>query len=372
MKFDLFCQVVDNYGDIGICWRLARQLHQEHGVAVRLWIDDLPGLQRLCPEADPARDAQRLAGIDVRHWKKDFAPTQAADVVIEAFGCALPENYLAAMAGRPKAPVWINLEYLSAEPWIDGCHGLPSPHPRLPLTKYFFFPGFSAASGGLLREQGLIERRAQFQSDPADLWQRLGIAPSEPGQTTVSLFCYDNAPVTELLSAWHQAGHPLRCLMPVGKGLAQVSAWFGRSGVAAGERLSRDNLQLEVLPFLRQEDYDLLLWACDCNFVRGEDSFVRAQWAGRPLVWQAYVQQEETHQVKLAAFLERYCAALEPAAAVAVRQMHLGWNSETTPDWQGFWQMRPALQRHAPVWAAALAQAPDLASNLVIFCKNRV
>ncbi|MBU3736703.1 MAG: elongation factor P maturation arginine rhamnosyltransferase EarP, partial [Methylobacterium sp.] len=311
MNFDIFCHVVDNYGDIGICWRLARQLHAEHGVAVRLWIDDLPALQRLCPEADPSRDAQRVSGIDIRRWNTDFAPVRPADVVIEAFGCPLPENYLQAMAARPRAPVWINLEYLSAEPWIDGCHALPSPHPRLPLTKHFFFPGFSAASGGLLREQDLIERRTQLQQDPAALWQRLGISPPEPEQTTVSLFCYDNAPVTGLLSAWHQAGTPLRCLMPAGRGLAEVAAWFDHSLPPPGERFARDRLQLEVLPFLRQEDYDLLLWACDCNFVRGEDSFVRAQWAGRPLVWQAYVQQEQTHQLKLAAFLDRYCAALE-------------------------------------------------------------
>lgn len=372
MKFDIFCQVIDNYGDIGICWRLARQLHQEHGVAVRLWVDDLQSLQRLCPEADPALDAQLLSGIEIRRWNKDFVPIPPADVVIEGFGCALPETYLQAMAGRPRAPVWINLEYLSGETWIDGCHGLPSPHPRLPLTKYFFFPGFSPASGGLLRERGLIERREQLQQNPAALWQRLGITPPGPAQTTVSLFCYDNAPISGLLNAWHQAGAPLRCLMPAGRGLSGVAAWFGRSGVAAGERLSRGNLQLEALPFLRQEDYDLLLWACDCNFVRGEDSFVRAQWAGRPLVWQAYVQEEDTHQLKLAAFLDRYGAALDPAAAQALRRMHLAWNGPAAPDWQAFRAQLPALQKHAAAWAAVLAQAPDLASNLVIFCKNRV
>ena len=38
-SWDVFCRVVDNYGDAAVCWRLARQLADEHGARVRLWID---------------------------------------------------------------------------------------------------------------------------------------------------------------------------------------------------------------------------------------------------------------------------------------------------------------------------------------------
>ncbi|HET9045379.1 MAG TPA: elongation factor P maturation arginine rhamnosyltransferase EarP, partial [Casimicrobiaceae bacterium] len=41
-RWDVFCKVVDNFGDAGVCWRLARQLVAEHDLAVTLWIDVLP------------------------------------------------------------------------------------------------------------------------------------------------------------------------------------------------------------------------------------------------------------------------------------------------------------------------------------------
>ena len=39
--WDIFCSVVDNFGDIGVCWRLARRLSAGLGQQVRLWVDDL-------------------------------------------------------------------------------------------------------------------------------------------------------------------------------------------------------------------------------------------------------------------------------------------------------------------------------------------
>src|SRR5688572_26593991 len=126
-SLELFCRVVDNFGDIGVCWRLARQLAGEHGLAVRLWVDDLASFQRLCPAIDPAAEAQLLQGVSVRRWHPAMAlpaPDDIGDAVIEAFGCALPPAFEQAMAARPARPVWINLEYLSAEDWVIGCHGL--------------------------------------------------------------------------------------------------------------------------------------------------------------------------------------------------------------------------------------------------------
>jgi uncharacterized repeat protein (TIGR03837 family) len=211
LTLDLFCRVVDNYGDIGVCWRLARQLAAEHGVAVRLWVDDLASFHRICAAVDPAAEQQQVQGVTVRRWHEAMAQQDAADAVIEAFGCELPAGYLAAMAARPKAPVWINLEYLSAEDWVVGCHGLPSPHPRLALTKYFFFPGFEAGTGGLLEEAGLAQRRAAFAADPARqaaFLAGLGVHPA-PGDCLMSLFCYPDAPVAALLVALGEESRPI-------------------------------------------------------------------------------------------------------------------------------------------------------------------
>jgi uncharacterized repeat protein (TIGR03837 family) len=372
MRYDIFCQVIDNYGDIGVCWRLARQLAAEHQVSVCLWVDDLVSLQRIFPEVNLHTGLQCFNSVEIRHWTKLFPYASPADVVIEAFGCKLPENYLAAMAKADRKPVWINLEYLSAEHWVEGCHTLASPHPRLPLTKYFFFPGFTPATGGLLREQDLLARRDETQRSPAAFWQRLNLPAPGEHEAVISLFCYDNAPTANLLAAWEMSATPVRCLLPEGKALESIAAHFERPALAPGDTLQRGNLTLHVIPFLRQEDYDLLLWTCDCNFVRGEDSFVRAQWAGKPVVWQIYVQEENAHLVKLDAFLDRYCASLDPQVGDAVRAFHHGWNGDGSLNWNDFQQYRAVLEVHAQGWATKLSTQTDLASNLVIFCKNRV
>src|SRR5215831_6889133 len=183
-RWDIFCSLIDNYGDVAVAWRLARQLAREYRVAVRLFVDALPTLARLSLEVDAKRDVQFVQGVDVHSWQGALGAAPAAaisemgDVVVEAFGCGLPAAYLDGMVQRPAQPVWINLEYLSAESWIEGCHGLVSRHPQLPLTRYFFFPGFTPQSGGLLRERDLFAQRDDFaarQAAQAALWQALGI-----------------------------------------------------------------------------------------------------------------------------------------------------------------------------------------------------
>ncbi|MDP2708327.1 MAG: elongation factor P maturation arginine rhamnosyltransferase EarP, partial [Burkholderiales bacterium] len=222
--WDIFCSVVDNFGDIGVCWRLARQLTSERGQSVRLWVNDLASFHRLCRRVDPARELQVIDTVEVRHWGVPFPPVAPADIVIEGFGVRLPDGYVEAMAARSPHPVWINLEYLSAESWVDGCHGLPSPHPGLPLVKHFFFPGFTPATGGLLRESGLNEARDAFQSDPAAMtafWRSLDLPPG--GALRVSLFCYGNAALPAVVVAWSSDLLPVVCIVPGGKVLTQLS-----------------------------------------------------------------------------------------------------------------------------------------------------
>lgn len=381
IRWDIFCHVIDNYGDIGVCWRLARQLVTEFDISVRMLVDDLGTMQRICPVINPRLAIQNIRGVEILHWVEPFADLMPADVVIEAFGCELPPRYVAAMAAAsPRLSeiegktdrIWINLEYLSAEQWVEGYHGLASPHPGLPLTNYFFFPGFTAATGGLLREAGLLALRDASRADPGGLWRELGITnPAADEEATVSLFCYDSAPISDLLEAWAGSISPVRCLLPEGTALASAADWTGKSHLAAGDSIQRGNLTLHIIPFMSQENYDRLLWACDCNFVRGEDSFVRAQWAARPIIWQIYPQQENVHLIKLEAFLALYCQGLAEPAADAVRAFHRSWNNNEQLDWNCFWKYRDVLQQHAMAWAERLAQIPDLASSLVNFCRNR-
>ncbi|GAB4123934.1 MAG: elongation factor P maturation arginine rhamnosyltransferase EarP [Sideroxydans sp.] len=382
---DIFCTVVDNYGDIGVCWRLARQLAHEYGLLVRLWVDDLHSFGKLCPELDAKLEVQTCRGVEVIHWSEGvFAnplpqpslPASGpgagvADLVIEAFACKLPQSYIEAMAACERKPVWINLEYLSAEDWVEGCHQLPSPHPILPLTKYFFFPGFTEKTGGLLIEGGLLERRDAFLSDDAaqaEYWHSLGVPEQQAGELRVSLFSYENAAITPLLQAWAQGAAAVRCLLPEGRAVPQVAAFFGQAGARAGAVWQRGSLTVHVLPFVEQPEYDRLLWACDVNFVRGEDSCVRAQWAARPFIWQIYPQHDGVHRVKLEALRRLYTADLSADAADAVRELWLAWNGgrEVATAWGGFIAQRDELTRHGRNWAQHLS-ANNLALNLLDF-----
>jgi uncharacterized repeat protein (TIGR03837 family) len=378
-RWDIFCAVVDNYGDAGIAWRLARMLASEHGLPVRLYVDALPTLARLVPSIDPARDRQRVAGVEVCTWggpRADLS-AQPGAVVIEAFGCGLPDSYLQAMAGRNRPPVWINLEYLSAERWIEDCHGLASRHPTLPLTRHFFFPGFTPASGGLLRERDLLSWRDRFRADRASratLWREIGVAEPVPESLLVSLFCYPNAPVSELLDTWMAGGTPIHCVVAQAVAESSLVRWAKGAVLRPGERLVRGALTLVGMPFVAQDDYDRVLWACELNFVRGEDSFVRAQWAARPLVWNVYPQSEDAHRLKLEAFLNRYCAGMPREIEPAFRAFSHAWNGDgdVRGTWPRFADARAASTRHAEAWAAALAHQRELASALAKFCLDRL
>ncbi len=418
-SWDIFCTVIDNFGDIGVCWRLARQLAQEHGHAVRLWVDDLASFARLAPAIDPAADRQRLAGVEVRRWVAgsdeglggpvgesggqtagetvgesagelagksagesmgDIAPH---DAVIEAFACELPPAFVARMAQAQRKPVWVNLEYLSAEPWVREHHGMASPHPRLPLVKYFFFPGFEPGTGGVLRESLLGMQRRSFTDSPAAqarLWHRLGVTPID-GARRVSLFAYPNPALPALLAHWRDGDEPVQCLMPSGPAAQQAFAWAGTDAAAAaspGAACTLGRLHLQQVPFLPQEQFDELLWACDVNFVRGEDSFVRAQWAARPFVWHIYPQADDAHRVKLDAFLALYRQQIgEPAHAEAMTRFWHVWNGAAAPEdvaaaWDGRRDALPGVARTAQRWQHSLAALGDLAANLVAFCESRV
>ena len=347
MHWDLFCRVVDNFGDIGVCWRLAADL-AARGQAVRLWVDDASALAWMAPYGAP--------GVEVLGFD-NAAQADPGEVVVEAFGCDPPAGFVARMAAQPSPPVWINLEYLSAEPWVERSHGLPSPQlagPGAGLAKWFFFPGFTAGTGGLIREADLLPRQQAFDRGA---WLLGNGAARQPGERIVSLFCYDSAPVDALLD--RLGDQPTLLLAAAGVAGRRVSALLGPG-------LQRGLLRAELLPLLTQRDFDHLLWASDLNFVRGEDSFVRAQFAGRPFVWQIYPQHDGAHAAKLRAFLALF-------GAVAEAPLWLAWNGLAQPlpplPPAGPWRARAAQWRD---WLLAAGAPPhDLAAALIGFAKER-
>ncbi len=358
--WDLFCRVVDNFGDIGIAWRLARQLNADGRRCVRLIVDGLASFAVIEPRVDRHRSMQTIDGLVVVGWDA-IDETIVADVVIEVLGCGLPARYLDAMACRAdRKPAWIDFEHLSAERWVDDFHGLPSPHPSLPLVKYFFYPGFGPRTGGLLLEPGLARRRDAFVEAPAEvaaLWRRLGVDAPRPGERRLSLFVYDHAPADALAAALSRR---------VDERWSVVVPRQGTTAASLGDR----RVPFLAIPFVDQDEYDRLLWACDVAFVRGEDSFVRAQAAGRPLVWQIYRQADRVHLAKLAAFEDRYEEGLAPVVRGAQRRLWSAWNDEPADlaaaldDWL---DALPALRSHAEAWRSRLAAQPPAVERLVAF-----
>ncbi|MFO1340601.1 MAG: elongation factor P maturation arginine rhamnosyltransferase EarP [Burkholderiaceae bacterium] len=345
--WDLFCRVVDNHGDLGVCWRLAADL-AGRGQPVRLWLDDARALAWMAP--------QGAAGVQVVPWTNDVPPLAPGPVVIEAFGCDPPPAFVAAMAARPRAPVWINLEYLSAESYVERSHRLPSPQfagPGRGLTKWFFYPGFTPATGGLLREPGLAAELAAFD---APAWLAAHGIERRPGERLVSLFCYPHADVSALLQR-----------------LADAPTLLLAAPGAAAERLSSLPLpapvRVQALPWLTQPAYDRLLWSCDLNLVRGEDSFLRAQWAGVPFLWHIYPQHDGAHAAKLDAFLARHLAGAGPALAAAVAGEMRAWNG--LGPWPPGWPAWPDWTHHARRWRDHLRTETDLVGQLLAFVAEK-
>ena len=331
---DIFCRVIDNYGDIGVCWRLARQLVGEYGAKVRLVVDDLASFRFLAPEIDPALAQQHLLGVDVIAWRVSDA-LQPAAIVIEAFACNPPAPYVLLMAALAEKPVWINLEYLSAEAWVDGVHGLPSPHPTLPLTKYFFCPGFSEASGGLIRERAL--NRSPLTAD------------DEGGRPKILAFAfaYPHAPVRALATALN-------------------------AHVTTASRLDETGPAWRFAPPVAQTQFDARLAQFDVLIVRGEDSFLRAQYAAKPFLWHIYPTPDDAHFVKLDAWLNRYCERLAADAANALRQAQHAFNrGETDAEaYAEFATYLPTFTAHAARWRDHLFAQSDLATRLLKFVNS--
>jgi uncharacterized repeat protein (TIGR03837 family) len=415
---DIFCRVVDNFGDVGVTWRLARQLTEEFDWRVRLFVDDVSALEKLLSEEEIAKHKQGRASPSILAWESlsdnecldkykhvskslQVAPAEAgaqvspslpetarltpmpfdklrangeflesvskqsdqtsspvtlAQIIIEAFACELPASVITAMAHVAQdghAPIWLNLEYLSAEAWIDEHHLLGSPHPTLPLTKHFFFPGFTPKTGGLIRERRITPAR------PAQ-------NPSAPIKTFV--FAYDSP----------SAARACEVLANDANVTLTMPEWASTTTTPLLARLSSHPFAQKIAhqSFVPQRDFDALLREFDFLVVRGEDSFLRAQYAAKPFLWHIYPQDEDAHLVKLNAFLDRYVVGLDASAANALRELWMCWNAASSKDFQAAWaEIQPhfsSLQAHAIAWQHALLRETDLATRLVTFCEKTI
>jgi hypothetical protein len=338
---DIFCRVIDNLGDAGVCLRLARRMAGGFGWSVRIFIDAPEVIAPLVPAA--------LMGVTVQPWADaERAEIEPADCVVEAFACELPAAYRARMSQREPASRWLNLEYFSCEDWVAGSHGLPSPQAD-GLAKHFWIPGFRAGSAGVTV---LPERAPDRAPRPAG-------APLR-----ALLFCYPYAP----WAAW---------LAQAGQGSQAITLWVPAAGHGL-HAASTGAVTVIHEPLMDQAQFDARLADLDLAFVRGEDSVVQAIVSGVPFIWNIYVQADGAHEPKLAALLTWWCAGLHRDAAAVMQQVHQAWNSPQWPAvatdephaaglpslWQRYLDVLPMLTEHARRVARRVRAEADLGTRL--------
>ena len=365
MLWDIFCRVIDNHGDLGVCWRLSADL-ASRGHGVRLWVNDASALVWMAPNAKPnaegrAQLSSTTGAVVVRAWHDALhGLDQPSNVWVEAFGCELPDHFVnwanqrQPNAHKPSCPVWLNLEYLSAETYVERSHKLPSPVMSGPLkgrTKWFFYPGFNDKTGGLIREARVLEK-LDVAATPEPEQSSSKLYPQKS-----TLFCYEPAALAEAmqLASLNTSGH-------------QWQVAHGRGALAFEQALrtlpnQSDPPSHQFIPPLSQTKFDQLLESSDLNFVRGEDSLVRALWAGKAFVWQIYPQDDGAHGPKLNAFLDWL------QAPDSLRRFHLRWNGlsqESLPEVD-----LPTWQACTLAAKARLMLQMDLVSQLLQFVEEK-
>ena len=350
----IFCNVIDNFGDIGVSLRLARVLHRELGWQVHLWTDDVSALRALCPDLPDVPCVHQ--DIHVRTWHAEVADINNApvpDIVIETFACDLPENVLHII--RQHKPLWLNWEYLSAEESNERLHLMPSPQEG--VQKYFWFMGFSEKSGGLLRERDYAES-AGFDTEALRRQLKL---PAKNAPEWL-LFGYQSDIWAKWLTMWQQAGQPITLLLAG----TQIIASLKNSGLVPpnvlledGDVYQSEHITLIKIPFVPQQDFDKLLNLADGAVIRGEDSFVRAQLAGKPFFWHIYPQEENIHLDKLHAFWDKAHQVYPDVVATVHRRLSDELNNgEALSDNQRLqaWQ---TLTAHQNEWLQSTAKWRD-------------
>ena len=355
----LICKVIDFFGDIGVAWRIAKQLKVDFNVEVHLLIDDLLTAQRLIPSIDISFQKQTIDGIFI--YRCDFSEDSTSlppppNFVFNLFNIDLPHIYKT-LIKRNKSK-YIAIEYLSAEPWVDNFHLKPSIDPKSGLIKTFFYPGFTNQTGGLIREKGLFLRRTNFdKSKRKKVIQSLG---GNPNLYSISLFYYPIQKIEVFLDAIDHLKKTIQFFIPQYLfDLLRLESTY-------------QSINIIPYPFLNHDDFDDLLWSCDLNFVRGEDSWIRAIWAGKPFIWQPYIQENNIHLIKLKAFLKRYCEGCDQDLSEVLIKMHDDWSNNKFNEvlWHSFFKLQPQLEAFALKQSHHYFKEPSFLESLVDYCSE--
>lgn len=306
MEITVLCKVVDNFGDIGVVFRLCRALSElKKNLEIRLVVSNLDSFAKISKGIDSTKTFQEFRGWKVFDWndnalcKKEFSKNPP-EFILECFQCGRPE-WLEELLFSPQFNLnvqIVNVEYLTAESWADDFHLLKSGTRSAKIKKINFMPGFTKKTGGLILDKNfmccLSEKKFALNLVKQNLDKKI-LSEDFSDSFKILIFSYPKN-FDFLASAIKEFSFLKKIIVFIASGAGADSAKIS---------LKKFKVDFVCLPFMQQEVWDAFLSLMDFSFVRGEDSFSRCCLFGNPFIWNIYPQEEEFHIVKLNAFLQK-------------------------------------------------------------------
>lgn len=342
---DVFCDVIDNFGDAGVCLRLCRDFSKKN-FEVRLFCNNVNILNKITNSED---NSNRF--LSLLSWSDNINDYIPAEVVIQAFSVRLPEELIKKI--KTKKSTVVNLEYLTAEPFAEDCHKLPSYSDG--IESYFFFPGFTKKTGGVVIEDSFLNKIKKKKSEESK---------------SITLFSYENEKVKTVVNSLSKKNLILNIFE--GKGLNNFNNLF-KLNLKTGDQFKLNEITVNVLPMVSQDEYDSYLIDSYINLVRGEDSIVRAMLTGNPFLWHIYPQEENAHKVKIDALFDRMNEVCTNKDDVErLRKITLSYNGFSdylnNIDLLDFYD---SWKRLSEEWSSHLISLGSLTDNLIEFLKTK-
>lgn len=310
---DIFCEIIDNYGDIGVVYRTAKELQKIFSESkIRVFLNRLDEFKKINSQVLdlPSQNIDGIEYITFDYLRDNANELLTAQVIIEAFGCQIPKEYME--IAYDNSELLINLEYLSAEDWIEDFHLQSSPLGRGKLKKVFFMPGFTEKSGGVIADSNYLER-IQRVLENKEFYEKKYLSDIEDRENKIvgTLFSYEKnfTPLLEDLKKLDKNVVILAMGEKTQDSLRKILKNFSIEDFR--NSLKYGKIEIKFLNFLNQEEYEELINIVDFNFVRGEDSFIRAVLTGKPYMWHIYCQEEYAHMDKIEGFLDKYRRVIE-------------------------------------------------------------
>ena len=311
-SIDIFCEIIDNFGDIGVVYRISKELKKIfQNVRIRIVLNRLEEFKAINKKVKDV-DYQEIDGlicVTEKYVKENMESFGVSDVFIEAFGCNVPEEYV--KTAKENSKLWINLEYLSGEKWIEDFHLCESLIDSKTLKKIFFMPGFSEKSGGVIIDSGFLERMKFGKENRDEVLKKYFKDFDLKDKFIGTVFSYEKnfENLLETLKNYEKE----TVLLLMGEKTQKSFSEILKKNLTEdyGNIVKYGKITMIYSDFFSQEEYEEIISASDFNFTRGEDSFVRGIILGKPFMWHIYLQEEKAHMDKIKAFTERFKESVE-------------------------------------------------------------